>query len=69
MRLDTIVNGSDFGAVGYMVGNSVGGGIPYFKFMTNPSTDELKWLGAALASSGAVALYHVENTTPESKWA
>ena len=29
----------------------------------------LKWLGAALASSGAVALYHVENMTPESKWA
>ncbi len=49
--------------------NHVGEGIPYFKFKTTPSTDQLKWLGAALASSGAVALYHVENITPESKWA
>jgi predicted aconitase len=69
VELDTIVKGSDFGAVGYIVGNHIGGGIPYFKFKSSPSTDELKWLGAALASSGAVALYHVENTTPESNWA
>ena len=69
VELETLVKGSDFGAVGYIVGNAVGGGIPYFKFKKSPSTDELKWLGAALASSGAVALYHVENTTPESKWA
>ena len=69
VELETSVKGSDFGAVGYLVGNTVGGGIPYFKFKNTPSTDQLKWLGAALASSGAVALYHVENTTPESKWA
>ena len=69
VEIDTLVNGSDFGAIGYMVGNNVGGGIPYFKFKTTPSTDQLKWLGAALASSGSVALYHVENITPESKWA
>jgi predicted aconitase len=69
VEIDTSVMGSDFGAIGYIVGNQIGGGIPYFKFKKNPSTDQLKWLGAALASSGAVALYHVENTTPESKWA
>jgi hypothetical protein len=69
VELETSVKGSDFGAVGYIVGNTVGGGTPYFKFKNTPSTDQLKWLGAALASSGAVALYHVENTTPESKWA
>ena len=69
VELETSVKGSDFGAVGYLVGNTVGGGTPYFKFKNTPSTDQLKWLGAALASSGAVALYHVENTTPESKWA
>ncbi len=69
VEIETSVKGSDFGAVGYLVGKSVGEGVPYFKFKTNPSTDQLKWLGAALASSGAVALYHVENTTPESKWA
>jgi predicted aconitase len=69
VEIETSVKGSDFGAIGYLVGKTVGGGIPYFKFKTNPSTDQLKWLGAALASSGAVALYHVENLTPESKWA
>jgi len=69
VEIDCSVMGSDFGAIGYIVGNHVGGGIPYFKFKKNPTTDQLKWLGAALASSGAVALYHVENTTPESKWA
>jgi predicted aconitase len=69
VEIETSVKGSDFGAIGYMVGNNVGGGIPYFKFESTPSTDQLKWLGAALASSGAVALYHVENITPESKWA
>ena len=67
--VETYANGSDFGAIGYMVGKEVGGGIPYFKFKTPPSTDQLKWLGAALASSGSVALYHVEGITPESKWA
>jgi hypothetical protein len=69
VEIETSVKGSDFGAVGYLVGKAVGEGVPYFKFKNNPSTDQLKWLGAALASSGAVALYHVENTTPESKWA
>ncbi len=67
--VDSAVEGSDYGAIGYMVGNTVGGGVPYFKFKNQPSTDQLKWLGAALASSGSVALYHVENVTPESKWA
>lgn len=69
VEIETSAKGSDFGAIGYLVGKAVGEGVPYFKFKTNPSTDQLKWLGAALASSGAVALYHVENTTPESKWA
>jgi len=69
VEVETPVEGSDFGAVGYMVGNNIGGGIPYFKFESTPGTDQLKWLGAALASSGSVALYHVENITPESKWA
>jgi predicted aconitase len=69
VEVETDIEGSDFGALGYLVGNTIGGGIPYFKFRTAPNTDQLKWLGAALASSGAVALYHVENVTPESKWA
>ncbi|NYB52004.1 MAG: aconitase X catalytic domain-containing protein [Methanobacteriaceae archaeon] len=63
------LKGSDYGALGYMVGKEVGSGVPYFKLNNNlhnkPNVNELKSLGAALASSGSVALYHVENTTPE----
>lgn len=67
VEVDTYLNGSDYGALGYLIGKKVGNGVPYFKFQKAPSTDELKWLGAALASSGAVALYHVEGVTPEYK--
>ncbi|MEA1925230.1 MAG: aconitase X catalytic domain-containing protein [Candidatus Altiarchaeota archaeon] len=56
---------SDYSALGYMVGKRVGGGIPYFRGLSNPSKDQLKSLGAAMAASGSVAMYHVENVTPE----
>lgn len=53
------------------MGKSVGSGIPYFKLKSRKQgktgVNNLKALGAALASSGAVALYHVENITPEYK--
>ncbi|MCD6381660.1 MAG: aconitase X catalytic domain-containing protein [Candidatus Aenigmarchaeota archaeon] len=55
---------SDFGALGYLVGKMVGGKIPYFTGFSG-GVDELKALGAAMAASGAVALYHVEAITPE----
>jgi hypothetical protein len=58
---------SDFGALGYFVGKIVKNKIPYFSGIENCSTDNLKSLGAAMAASGAVALYHVENKTPEAK--
>jgi predicted aconitase len=56
---------SDFGALGYYVGKQVKNNIPYFTGMKDANTDQLKSLGAAMAASGAVALYHVENLTPE----
>lgn len=65
VEVDADIKNSDYGALGYLVGRKVGDGVPYFKLQNLPSTDELKWLGAALASSGAVALYHVEGATPE----
>ncbi|MGZ7116446.1 MAG: aconitase X [Methanobacterium sp.] len=67
VEVDAKIKGIDFGAVGYLVGKVVGDGVPYFRFKNLPKTDDLKSLGAALASSGAVALYHVENLTPEYK--
>jgi len=56
---------ADFGAMGYFVGSAVKNKIPYFRGIKEANTDNLKALGAAMAASGAVALYHVENMTPE----
>jgi predicted aconitase len=65
VNVNTELNGADFGALGYIIGKVVGGGVPYFKMQNTPNNNDLKTLGAALASSGSVALYHVENVTPE----
>jgi predicted aconitase len=56
---------ADFGALGYVVGKQVKNRIPYFTGIKDADTDQLKALGAAMAASGAVALYHIENMTPE----
>ena len=65
VNVSTELKGADFGVLGYIVGKVVGGGVPYFVLKNNPSNNDLKTLGAALASSGSVALYHIENITPE----
>jgi len=56
---------ADFGALGYHVGKIVKNGIPYFEGIKQASVDDLKALGAAMAASGAVALYHARGMTPE----
>lgn len=63
--VSTELKGADYGALGYIIGKVVGGGIPYFKLKNTPDNNNLKTLGAALASSGSVALYHIEDVTPE----
>lgn len=57
---------SDYGALGYLAGEMLGEEIPYFRGLKGGS-DELKVLGSALASSGAVSMFHVEGLTPESR--
>jgi predicted aconitase len=59
------IHGAEYGAMGYIVGPKVGDGIPIFVLKNTPTEDELKHLGAALAASGAVALFHVLHVTPE----
>jgi len=61
----TLETTSDYGALGYYVGKQVKNKIPYFTGITDANTDHLKALGAAMAASGAVALYHIEELTPE----
>lgn len=58
---------SDFGALGNMIGKIVKNKVPYIKGIKETSQDNLKVLGASMAASGAVALFHIENITPEAK--
>ena len=55
-----------FVAVGLLVGTMSGERVPVIEGLPPPrSEDQLKALGAAAASSGAVALFHVVGLTPE----
>ncbi len=55
-----------FGALGHLVGPLVGTRIPFFTGI-RPSRDQLKALGSGMAATGAVALYHVDGITPETR--
>jgi predicted aconitase len=57
----------EFSALGHVIGAQVGNGVPFIRGVTAPSLEDLKALGAAAATSGGVALYHVEGFTPESR--
>jgi predicted aconitase len=50
--------GSDFGALGYVVGTMVKSKVPQFSFLAPPNPDELKALSAAMAATGSVALFY-----------
>lgn len=54
-----------FAALGHLVGLAAGSSIPVIDGLPHASEDDLKALGAAAASSGAVALFHVVGITPE----
>jgi predicted aconitase len=65
VKVEANLAGSDYGALGFLVGRIVKDGVPYFRLQgLRPSPDELKALGAAMAASGSVALYYVEDVTP-----
>ncbi len=59
-------DGSLYPVLGHWAGLRAGSKIPVFDGLAaGPSEDDLKALGAALASSGAVALFHWVGVTPE----
>jgi hypothetical protein len=58
---------SDFGALGNMIGKIVKNKVPYIVGIKDSNQDNLKVLGASMAASGAVALFHIDNITPEAK--
>jgi hypothetical protein len=55
----------DFSAMGYAVGKAAKSGVPYFRGQGAASLEALKTLSAALASSGGVAMFHMDGVTPE----
>ncbi len=65
VEVEADLQGSDYGALGFLVGRIVKDGVPFFRLQgLRPARDELKALGAAMAASGSVALYYVEDVTP-----
>ncbi|MGE0715380.1 MAG: aconitase X, partial [Alphaproteobacteria bacterium] len=66
IRVDTPLRSvTDYSALGFHVGRIVGEGVPVFEgFAERPSLDALDAMGAALATSGGVALFIVPGVTP-----
>ncbi|MDR3102454.1 MAG: aconitase X catalytic domain-containing protein [Methanocalculaceae archaeon] len=58
---------AEYGALGMVAGAIAENRIPLFIDL-RPNRDMLKSLGAAMAASGAVALYHVNEITPETRF-
>jgi len=61
---------NDFGALGYYVGEIAGLKVPVFKFkefQNYLSLEQLKALGATLATTGGVSLFHIIGITPEAQ--
>lgn len=55
-----------FACLGFVIGRSVGGQVPFIYGLPNDAgEDALKALGAAAASSGSLAMFHVDGLTPE----
>lgn len=57
----------DYAALGYHLGRTLGNDVPYLMGLKPERTEFLKEMGAAMAASGSIALYHVEGETPEYK--
>lgn len=58
ITLDDEIYDSDYGILGFLTGSLVKDKIPYFFLPSTPFDDDLKHLGAGLASSGSVALFY-----------
>ena len=66
VKVATKPRGIDYSLIGLVAGEEVGDGLPYFRGFRGTEGD-LKWLGAALASSGSCGMFHLEGITPEAR--
>lgn len=54
--------------LGYHVGREVGEGVPFIRGLPlNVGADGLKLMGASMATSGSIAMFHAEGLTPEAR--
>lgn len=63
-----LLSEADYGALGYIIGQQVADGVPYLRLRGGsgslPRREDLMALGAAMAASGAVALFFLEGLGP-----
>ncbi|GAB6102168.1 aconitase X catalytic domain-containing protein [Thermococcus atlanticus] len=57
----------EYSLLGYHLGRTLGGDVPYITGIKPERLEYLKELGASMAATGSIALYHVEGETPEYK--
>ncbi|MGQ4913318.1 MAG: aconitase X [Candidatus Asgardarchaeia archaeon] len=57
----------DFSLLGYFIGLTAKKEIPFIYGVKEVSAEELRSLGAGMASSGGIPMFHMDNITPESK--
>ena len=63
---ETWASPASWAALGHLIGQRLGSRIPVIEGLPRPaSTDQLKALGAAAASAGALAMFHAVGITPE----
>ena len=55
----------DYSLLGYHLGKLLGNDVPYLRGIKPERVEFLKELGAAMGATGSIALYHVEEETPE----
>ncbi|MBX5321699.1 DUF521 domain-containing protein [Candidatus Bathyarchaeota archaeon A05DMB-3] len=58
---------ADYGALGIFLGKILEDKIPLIKGLKNPLAEDLKQLGAALASAGMVNMFHYKNNAVEAR--
>lgn len=64
----SINNELEFSLLGYTIGEKIPKGVPFInKFKGKLTMDNLKALGAGIATSSSIALFHLDGVTPEAK--
>ncbi len=62
--VSTPVRGYEYSLLGHHLGRLLGAGVPYIEGLEG-TEDELKALGAAMATSSDISMFHVSGLTPE----